>query len=79
MRLPAASPANELPCARRILTTLSNRAYRGFSTPADLQRLIEFYESGRRSSTFDAGIEMALERILASPKFVFRTERDPDS
>ena len=74
-------PANtneELPCARKILATLSHRAYRGMSTPADLQRLMEFYESGRRSgNTFDAGIEMALERILASPKFVFRTERDP--
>ncbi len=70
------SPASELPCARRILTNLSHRAYRGFSTPADLARLMEFYESGRRAGTFDAGIEMALERILASPKFVFRTERD---
>ena len=73
----------ELPCARKILTTLSHRAYRGMSTPADLERLMEFYESGRRSPAatpsagFDAGIEMALERILASPKFVFRTERDP--
>jgi hypothetical protein len=80
MRLPAASPSNELPCARKILTNLSHRAYRGFSTSADLERLIEFYESGRRSgNTFDAGIEMALERILASPKFVFRTERDPSN
>jgi hypothetical protein len=79
MRLPAASPASEeLPCARKILTTLSHRAYRGFSTPADLQRLMEFYESGRAAgNTFNAGIEMALERILASPKFLFRTERDP--
>jgi len=74
-------PANaneEQPCARKILTTLAHRAYRGLSTDADLQRLMEFYESGRHSAnSFDAGIEMALERILASPKFVFRTERDP--
>ena len=26
---------------------------------------------------FEAGIETALQRILASPKFVFRVERDP--
>jgi mono/diheme cytochrome c family protein len=71
------SSAEELPCARKILSTLSHRAYRGLSTDTDLQRLMEFYESGRRSGGFDAGIEMALERILASPKFVFRTERDP--
>jgi len=76
----SANSKDELLCARKILATLSRRAYRGFSTPADLERLMEFYESGRHSgNTFDAGIEMALERILASPKFVFRTERDPSN
>jgi hypothetical protein len=92
-----ASSSEELPCARQILTTLSHRAYRGLNTEVDVQRLMEFYESGQRAArlgsaggvqnrdregaapngAFDAGIEMALERILASPKFVFRTERDP--
>ena len=71
------SANEEMPCARKILANLSRRAYRGFATAADQERLLEFYESGRKSGTFDAGIEMALERILASPKFVFRTERDP--
>ena len=28
-------------------------------------------------STFEAGIDLALRRLLASPKFVFRVERDP--
>ena len=32
---------------------------------------------GRRDGTFETGIQRALQAILASPKFVFRVERDP--
>jgi hypothetical protein len=40
--------------------------------------LLEFYQQGRASgSTFDAGVELALQRILVSPSFLFRTEFDP--
>ena len=47
------------------------------STGATSQRLLEFYQAGRRDGTFETGIQMALQRMLASPKFVFRVERDP--
>ncbi len=40
-------------------------------------RILSFYETGRQDGGFDAGIELALERILASPKFVLRVEKDP--
>ena len=43
----------------------------------DSSTLLTFYEAGRREGSFEAGIEAALQRILASPKFVFRVERDP--
>ena len=33
--------------------------------------------AGRREGTFETGIQLALQRILASPKFVFRVEQDP--
>ncbi len=56
---------------------MARRAYRGQSTPLDLQRLLTFYRSGRANGSFDAGIENALARILASPKFLIRVERDP--
>jgi hypothetical protein len=69
--------AEEDPCARRILATLARRAYRGQQTDADLQRLFEFYRTGRQDATFEKGIQVALQRILASPKFAFRVERDP--
>ncbi len=73
-----AKTSEEGTCARRILQTLVHRAYRGQESESDLQHVMEFYESGRRSAAFDAGIQMALERMLASPKFLFRTERDAE-
>jgi mono/diheme cytochrome c family protein len=72
-----ATATQEEPCARKILTTLMHRAYRGEGTDKDLQRLLAFYATGRGQGTFETGIEVALERMLASPRFVFRAERDP--
>jgi mono/diheme cytochrome c family protein len=64
-------------CARRIVSTLARRAYRGQVSGADLERLHEFFAAGRKQGTFETGIQTALQRILASPKFSFRVERDP--
>jgi hypothetical protein len=72
--------ASEDGCARRILTTLSRRAYRGDVAREDVPTLMEFFQRGRREGgTFDAGIDLALRRVLASPKFLVRVERDPAS
>jgi mono/diheme cytochrome c family protein len=77
------SEASEGGCARRTIATLARRAYRGNVTDADLARLQEFYAVGRKQASataqgsFEAGIQTALQRILASPKFAFRVERDP--
>jgi hypothetical protein len=68
----------EIPCARRIVSTLIRRAYRQPATKADIERAMTFYESGARAGGFEAGVELALERTLASPKFLFRIERDPE-
>jgi len=72
-----ATPAQEEPCARKILTTLMRRAYRGQGTDRDFQNLMRFYAMGHSQGTFETGVEVALERMLASPLFVFRAERDP--
>jgi hypothetical protein len=74
-----ASPSAEEPCARQIVATLARRAYRQPLTHADLQLVMGFYQTGRRGGSFEAGIEMAVQRILASPKFIFRIERDPEN
>jgi hypothetical protein len=74
------APAQEEPCARQILTTLVRRAYRQPASTADVNRAMDFYRSGRKDGgSFDAGIQLALQRILASPKFVLRVERDPET
>jgi hypothetical protein len=72
-----ALPAEEDVCARKVIATLSRRAYRGQDTASDRERLFAFYQRGRREGNFDRGIQMALRRILASPKFVLRVENDP--
>jgi hypothetical protein len=71
-------PSTEDPCARRILSTLARRAYRRAVTADEVDGLMAFYTNGRRKGTFDAGIQMALRRMLASPKFVLRPERERD-
>jgi hypothetical protein len=67
----------EDPCARRILSTLAQRAYRRPVTSADLDLVLPFYREGRQKGTFETGIQLALRRLLASPTFVFRAEADP--
>jgi hypothetical protein len=64
-------------CARRILSGLARKAYRRPTTDADLRTLVAFYKEGRKSGTFDDGIQMGLERLLADPEFLFRVERVP--
>jgi hypothetical protein len=68
---------DEEPCAAKILSTLARRAYRRPITDTDIARLLEPYKLERKEGTFEAGIEMALQRILVSPEFLFRIERDP--
>ncbi len=71
------SDIREEDCARRILTTLARRAYRRPATEIDLAGLLASYKEGRTQGGFEAGIEMALRRLLVSPHFLFRVERDP--
>jgi len=65
-------------CAKQIVTTLVRRAYRGQGTDTDIERLMGFFRTGRQQRDFDRGIQLALQRVLASPKFVFRAEREPE-
>src|SRR6266496_3473821 len=40
---------------------------------------MSFYETARKNGGFEHGIEIALQRILADPEFVFRAEAEPSS
>ncbi|HEX5432577.1 MAG TPA: DUF1592 domain-containing protein [Bryobacteraceae bacterium] len=73
-----AGTADELPCARKILSMLARRAFRRPVTDADLETLLSFYQRRRNDGgNFEAGIESALQFILASPEFLYRIEPDP--
>ena len=72
------NPSDEATCARTILAGLARRAYRGPVDDEALQVLLTFYEDGRASGgSFEAGIELALRRLLVSPEFLVRIEADP--
>ncbi|HMB74375.1 MAG TPA: DUF1592 domain-containing protein, partial [Gammaproteobacteria bacterium] len=54
-------------------------AFRRPATDADLALLMEFFAVGREEGgSFDYGIEAALQRILADPDFIYRSEIEPD-
>jgi mono/diheme cytochrome c family protein len=72
-----AAAAEELPCAKRILSALARRAYRRPVADPDLQPLLDSYTEARKQAGFDVGIERAVRRLLVSPEFLFRVERDP--
>jgi hypothetical protein len=71
------APSEEADCAREILTALASRAYRQPVGTEHVSMLMDFYERGRAEGGFDKGIEFGLQRVLSSPQFVFRFERDP--
>ena len=72
-----AAAADETGCAQKILSTVARRAYRRPVTEADLSPIMDMYAAGRKKGSFNAGIEQGLRLILASPKFLFRTETMP--
>ena len=72
-----AGPADEAPCARDILRTLTRRAYRRPVTDVDLEPLLAIYEAGRDAGDFETGIALALEALLSMPAFLLRAEAEP--
>jgi hypothetical protein len=72
-----ASEADEETCAKNVVSTLARRAYRQPPSVQDVDTLLSFYRDGRKNGGFDAGIEQAVSRVLADPRFVFRFEREP--
>ena len=65
------------PCAREILSKLARRAYRRPVTGDDVDVLMPFYTDAAATGGFERGIQHGLERLLVSPEFLFRIERDP--
>ena len=71
------SPAEEIPCARRIVTQLAGQAYRRTPSGEDVESLMTFFGEARKSADFEAGIRAVVQALLASPHFLFRLEEMP--
>src|SRR5262249_27320504 len=74
---PTKTRADEDACARQIIARLARLAYRGDVTDVDRQRRCACFDAGRNEGNFERGVQKALQRILASPKFCFHIEQDP--
>jgi hypothetical protein len=72
-----ASVSDELPCGRKILSTIARQAYRRPLKDNDVEVLLSNYQAGRNQGDFEDGIERGLQFILAHPEFVFRGEVQP--
>jgi mono/diheme cytochrome c family protein len=71
--------AEERPCAERIVRQLATRAYRGAVAADDFTALMTFYDRGRTASDFEGGVRLAVQAILASPRFLLRMEQVPST
>ncbi|HYR42379.1 MAG TPA: DUF1592 domain-containing protein, partial [Terriglobia bacterium] len=75
---PSAKAIEESACARKIISTFAQRAFRRPVTEQDLAAPLAFYRTAREEEDFDAGIRNALTAILSSPKFLYRAETVPE-
>lgn len=75
-----ANAAEEAPCARQILSRLASLAYRERLAPdaAPVDFLFDYFAQGRGDNGFEAGIQRSLAALLINPRFLFRTEQEPD-
>jgi hypothetical protein len=71
------APAEQEPCAEEILANLAHRAYRRPVSSDDVPELMALYREGAEDGGFEAGVRLALQKILVSPDFIFRIELDP--
>ncbi len=81
------SAADEIPCARKIISSLVGQAYRRTPTGEDVESLMEMFDRGagapglnnaaRKGNDFESGIRAVVQAVLASPHFLFRLEEIP--
>ena len=65
--------ARERECAEQIAANLARRAFRRPVGQADLDRLMPFFEEGRKGpGGFDEGVEVMTAAVLSSPDFLYR-------
>jgi len=73
-----ASPAEERPCAEKIVSNLAEHAFRRPVNDEDIGPLMRFYDRTSKTDGFEAGVRESLAAILSSPHFLFRAEAAVD-
>ncbi|HUU33922.1 MAG TPA: DUF1592 domain-containing protein [Vicinamibacterales bacterium] len=71
------SAAQQTQCAQLIVSGLASQAFRRRASERDVNALMTLYRKGATEGGFEEGIRLALEGVLASPRFVFRFEERP--
>ena len=71
------TPQQQTVCAHQIVERLASQAFRRPASERDVNALMSLYQKGAAEAGFEAGVRLALEGILASPRFVFRFEEGP--
>ena len=69
--------AEEEPCARKIIASLTRRAYRRPVTDKDLRPPMRFFRDGQKVGGFETGMQQAIMAVLVSPSFLYRTTAAP--
>ncbi|WP_391540581.1 DUF1592 domain-containing protein [Lignipirellula cremea] len=71
-------PSDKTPPAqasRQVLSRFASRAFRRPVSDQEVDRLVALAEIGReKENSFSAGIQLAMQAVLASPHFLFRVE-----
>jgi len=73
------SVSDERECASKVIANLGGQAYRRPLTSAEVTSLMKFYDQDAPALGFEGGVRTTLEALLASPHFIFRLERQPES
>jgi cytochrome c551/c552 len=68
---------DDVSCAKKIISRLARQAYRRPLDDSDIEELLNLYVSERNRNGFEAGIRMAVQAMIANPKFIFRFEPPP--
>ena len=64
-------------CAKQIIGSLAKQAYRRPVTAEDVNELLAYYNDGAKEGGFEGGVRSAITGLLASPFFLYRSERVP--
>jgi hypothetical protein len=70
---------DDVGCAKQIISRLARQAYRRPADDSDVEELLSLYVAERNRNGFESGIRMAIQAMIANPKFIFRFEPAPEN